>query len=186
MVTKNLQRQTASGPLQTTHLSVPRPLATPTDLSPDAVSRVTDALNRLAADAFALYLKTKNFHWHLTGVHFRDLHLLFDEQADAIFGAIDLLAERVRRIGGTTLRSIGHVARLTRIADDDEGFVPSLEMAKRLMADNQRVTEAMRAAHATCEEARDVASASILEILIDESERRHWFLFEVQQGLEAT
>lgn len=186
MATKSTQRQTAAGPLQEAHLPVPRALATPSDLAPDAVAAVTTALNGLAADAFALYVKTKNFHWHLSGVHFRDLHLLFDEQAEAIFASIDQLAERVRRIGGTTIRSIGHIARLSRIADDDNAFVAPLDMARRLMADNERMIKAMRAAHGVCEDARDVASVSVLEVLIDEAERRHWFLFEVQQGLEAS
>ncbi|HEY9723869.1 MAG TPA: DNA starvation/stationary phase protection protein, partial [Oscillatoriaceae cyanobacterium] len=120
----------------------------------------------------------------LAGVHFRDLHLLFDEQAEAILASIDLLAERVRRIGGTTIRSVGQIDRLKSIADDDEAFVPAHEMVDRLMKDNRHMVEAMRAAHDVCDEGRDVATASILETLIDETERRVWFLFEVHQGLQ--
>ncbi|MNS40440.1 Metalloregulation DNA-binding stress protein [compost metagenome] len=164
---------------------VPDALATPSDLTKAHVEAIAKAVNGLVADAFALYLKTKNFHWHLSGVHFRDLHLLFDEQAEAIFASIDLLAERVRRIGGTTLRSIGHVQALSSIADDDEAFVPAPEMVKRLMDDNRRMVAAMRAAHAICDDGQDVGTASILENLIDETERRVWFLFEVHQGMQT-
>ncbi|MBC7546095.1 MAG: DNA starvation/stationary phase protection protein [Candidatus Sericytochromatia bacterium] len=166
-------------------LKVSRFLATPTDLAAKDVAAITEALNGLAADSFALYVKTKNFHWHLSGVHFRDLHLLFDEQADAIFVSVDLLAERVRRIGGTTIRSIGHVGQLSRIRDDNDEFVPPHEMVRRLMADNETMIRAQRQAHDVCDEARDFASASIIETLIDEAERRNWFLFEVLQGLET-
>ena len=185
MATPRSVRQTAAaGPRPEAPPAVPSPLATPTDLAAEDVAAVSDALNGLAADAVALYLKTKNYHWHLSGVHFRDLHLLFDEQAAAIFASLDLLAERVRRIGGMTLRSVAHVARLTQIDDDDEAFVPPHEMVRRLLRDNERVIGAMRAAHDVCDDARDVASASILEVLLDEAERRAWFLFEVLQGLE--
>jgi starvation-inducible DNA-binding protein len=167
-----------------TRTGVPRQLATPTDLASADVAAIVEALNGLVADSFALYIKTKNFHWHLSGVHFRDLHLLFDEQADPIFLSIDLLAERARRIGGTTIRSVGHVARLTSIADDDDAFVEPVEMVRRLREDNSRVVEAMRRAHEICDEGKDIATASILENLIDEAERRVWFLYEVEQGLE--
>ena len=160
----------------------PRSLATPTDLSAADVQAITDALNPLIADHFALYVKTKNFHWHLSGSHFRDYHLLFDEQADQIFAAIDLLAERVRRLGGTTIRSIAHVSQLQTLADDNEMLVTAGEMVKRLMDDNAHIARAHRAAHAICEDHRDVATASILEILLDEAERRTWFLFEITQA----
>lgn len=159
-------------------------LDTPTDLSPQATKKVSEALNVLLADAFALYLKTKNFHWHISGRHFRDYHLLLDEQSDQIFATTDQLAERVRKIGGTTLRSIGQVTKLQTIKDNDEDYVPPREMLRELMQDNKHIAAAMRKAHEVCDEAGDVASASILEIFIDETERRTWFLFEAtrQEG----
>ncbi|MDH2346318.1 DNA starvation/stationary phase protection protein [Bradyrhizobium sp. SSUT18] len=159
-------------------------LDTPTDLSSQAVNKVSEALNVLLADAFALYLKTKNFHWHISGRHFRDYHLLLDEQSDQIFATTDQLAERVRKIGGATLKSIGQVAKLQTIKDNNEDYVPPRQMLRELMQDNKHVTAAMRKAHEVCDEAGDVASASILEIFIDETERRTWFLFEAtrQEG----
>lgn len=159
-------------------------LDTPTDLPPDGVKKVSEALNVLLADAFALYLKTKNFHWHISGRHFRDYHLLLDEQSDQIFATTDQLAERVRKIGGTTLKSIGQVAKLQTIKDNNEDYVPPREMLRELMQDNKHVAAAMRKAHDVCDEAGDVASASILENFIDETERRTWFLFEAtrQEG----
>lgn len=159
-------------------------LDTPTDLAPQATKKVSEALNVLLADAFALYLKTKNFHWHISGRHFRDYHLLLDEQSDQIFATTDQLAERVRKIGGTTLRSIGQVAKLQTIKDNNEDYVPPREMLRELMQDNKHVAAAMRKAHEVCDEAGDVASASILEVFIDETERRTWFLFEAtrQEG----
>lgn len=159
-------------------------LDTPTDLSPQAVNKVSEALNVLLADAFALYLKTKNFHWHISGRHFRDYHLLLDEQSDQIFGTTDQLAERVRKIGGTTLKSIGQIAKLQTIKDNNEDYVPPREMLRELMQDNKHVAAAMRKAHEVCDDAGDVASASILEVFIDETERRTWFLFEAtrQEG----
>jgi starvation-inducible DNA-binding protein len=162
-------------------------LDTPTDLPPAAVSKISEALNVLLADAFALYLKTKNFHWHISGRHFRDYHLLLDEQSEAIFATTDQLAERVRKIGGATLKSIGQVARLKTIKDNDEAYVPPREMLRELMDDNKHVAAAMRKAHEVCDEAGDVASASLLEVFIDETERRTWFLFEAsrQEGSNA-
>ncbi len=159
-------------------------LDTPTDLSSQAVNKVSEALNVLLADAFALYLKTKNFHWHISGRHFRDYHLLLDEQSDQIFATTDQLAERVRKIGGATLKSIGQVAKLQTIKDNDEDYVPPRQMLRELMQDNKHVAAAMRKAHEVCDEAGDVASASILEVFIDETERRTWFLFEAtrQEG----
>jgi starvation-inducible DNA-binding protein len=159
-------------------------LDTPTDLQPQAVNKVSEALNVLLADAFALYLKTKNFHWHISGRHFRDYHLLLDEQSEQIFATTDQLAERVRKIGGTTLKSIGQVAKLQTIKDNNEDYVPPREMLRELMQDNKHVAASMRKAHEVCDDAGDVASASILEVFIDETERRTWFLFEAtrQEG----
>ena len=154
---------------------------TPTDLSADAVEKVAKALNGLLADAFALYLKTKNFHWHLSGRHFRDYHLMLDEQSDQIFATTDPLAERVRKNGGRTLRSIGEVAKLQTIKDNDEAYVPPVEMLRELMNDNKKMAAAMRKAHEVCDDAKDIASASLLENYIDDTERRTWFLFEASQ-----
>jgi starvation-inducible DNA-binding protein len=154
------------------------PLGTPTNLTPAASKDVSAALTILLADMFALYLKTKNFHWHMSGPHFRDYHLLLDEQGDQIFAATDAMAERVRKIGGTTLRSIGHVARLQRLLDNDADYVTPLDMLAELREDNKQLTASMRETHALCDEHGDVASASLLENSIDEAERRTWFLFE--------
>ena len=154
------------------------PLGTPTDLSPNAVRDVSGALNILLADAFALYLKTKNFHWHVSGPHFRDYHLLLDEQADQIFSATDAIAERVRKIGAMTLRSVGHVARLQRVLDNDAEYVAPDDMLAELRDDNKQLAARMRETHGLCDEHDDVATASLLEVWIDEAERRTWFLFE--------
>jgi starvation-inducible DNA-binding protein len=156
-------------------------LETPTDLKPNAVPAIAAALNAVLADAFALYLKTKNFHWHMSGPHFRDYHLLLDEHGDQIFAITDPLAERVRKIGGATLRSIGSIARLQRIHDNDAEFVGPAEMLAELRDDNKRLTAGMREAHAVCDEHGDCASTSLLEVWIDEAERRTWFLFEAAQ-----
>lgn len=156
----------------------PEQLATPTDLSSDDVRKVTEAINPLVADAFALYVKTKNFHWHLSGARFRDIHLLLDEQAKAIFGTTDPLAERVRRIGGTTIRSISHINQLQTIGDDNDEFVDPDEMIRRLMEDNRHYAALQRQAHEVCDQAGDVATASLLEDVIDQTERRIWFLYE--------
>jgi starvation-inducible DNA-binding protein len=162
----------------------PKPLATPTDLLPDEARAIVEAVNPLIADAFALYLKTKNYHWHLFGSHFRDYHLLFDEQAEAIFASIDPLAERVRRVGGTTLRSIGHISRLQTIADDEEELVAPAEMIRRLLADNARIAQAQRAAIDACESNRDSVTANLLQEILDQTERRKWFLYEISQGAD--
>jgi starvation-inducible DNA-binding protein len=154
------------------------PLQTPTDLKPNAVRDVAGALNALLADMFALYLKTKNFHWHVSGPHFRDYHLLLDEQADQIFATTDDIAERVRKIGGTTLRSIGHVGRLQRVLDNDADYVTPMDMLAELRDDNKQLTARMRETHGLCDESGDVATASLLENWIDQAERRCWFLFE--------
>jgi starvation-inducible DNA-binding protein len=157
------------------------PLSTPTDLSPEATRDVTGAMNALLADVFALYLKTKNFHWHLSGPHFRDYHLMFDEQGDQIFAMADPIAERVRKIGGSTIKSISHVARLQRVLDNDADYVEPEDMLAELCEDNKTLTARLREAHNVCDEHRDVATTSLIEIWIDETERRTWFLFEASQ-----
>jgi starvation-inducible DNA-binding protein len=157
------------------------PLATPTDLAPNAVRDIAGALNALLADTFALYLKTKNFHWHVSGPHFRDYHLLLDEQADQIFAMTDAIAERARKLGATTLRSIGHIGRLQRILDNDADYVTPLDMLAELRDDNKQLTASLREAHAVCDEENDVATASLIEVWIDEAERRTWFLFEASR-----
>lgn len=162
----------------------PRQLAVPTDLTPDEVQKVAEALNPLIADHFALYVKTKNFHWHLASSHFRDYHLLFDEQADTIFEAIDPMAERLRKIGATTIRSIRHIADLKRVEDDDDDYVTPLEMIRRLHEDNRKAVEACRKAIEVAEDNRDHPTANILEEVLDAAERRAWFLYEILQGAE--
>jgi starvation-inducible DNA-binding protein len=161
----------------------PKQLATPTDLKPTDVQAIVEAINPLIADAFALYVKTKNFHWHLAGSHFRDFHLLFDEHAEQIFASIDRLAERVRRIGGTTIRSISHISQLQTISDDNNEFVPAGEMIKHLLADEAHIAEMQRKAIAVCDEHRDSATSNALQEILDLTERRKWFLFEITQGL---
>lgn len=155
-------------------------LTTPNNLGEEATKAISNAINPLVADAFALYVKTKSFHWHMSGPHFRDYHLLFDEQADQIFAMIDVLAERVRKLGGLTIHSIGHISQLQTIKDDNEAYVPAKEMVRRLMEDNKHLAEHMLAAHAVCEKHKDCATTSILEVFIDETQRRTWFLFETQ------
>jgi len=154
------------------------PMATPSDIRPEAVKDISGALNALLADVFALYLKTKNFHWHMSGPHFRDYHLLLDEQAEQIFAMTDDIAERVRKIGGTTIRSISNISRLQRISDNDADFVDPSDMLAELMEDNKGLVVSLLAAHDLCEDADDVATASLLENWIDETQRRVWFLFE--------
>ena len=161
-------------------------LTTPTDLGASAQKDISGALNALLADIFALYFKTKNFHWHVSGPHFRDYHLMFDEQAEQIFAATDVLAERVRKLGGTTLRSIGDIGRHQRLADNDAAYVDPQDMLAELREDNQRVITALREAHDLCDEHNDVATASFLENFIDEAERRVWFLYEAGRRGEPT
>jgi starvation-inducible DNA-binding protein len=161
-------------------------LEVPSDLGGNAVRDVAGALNSLLADSFALYLKTKNFHWHVSGPHFRDYHLLLDEQATQIFAATDDMAERVRKIGGTTIRSIGHVARLQTVIDNDAEYVDPVDMLAELRDDNKNFIARLREAHDICDEANDVATASLIENWIDEAERRHWFLFETTRRGERT
>ncbi len=157
------------------------PLGTPALLSPDGVQNITAELNVLLADVFALYLKTKNFHWHVSGPHFRDYHLLLDEQGDQIFAMTDDIAERVRKVGGTTIRSIGHIARLKHVADNDAGYVDPQDMLSELREDNQALIGRMIEIHDLCGDANDVATASVLETWIDETQRRVWFLFEASR-----
>src|SRR5438093_7971509 len=154
------------------------PLETRTDLSHAAVKDISAAMNAILADVFALYVKTKNFHWHMSGPHFRDYHLLLDEQADQLFAMTDPIAERVRKLGGLTLRSIGHIGRAQRVLDNDAEYVEPLEMLAELGDNNQTLAAHMREAHNVCDEHRDVATASLIEVWIDETERRTWFFFE--------
>ena len=156
-------------------------LDTPTDLPQAAVDKISAALNTLLADAFALYLKTKNFHWHVSGRHFRDYHLMLDEQSDAIFATTDQLAERVRKLGGTTVRSIGQISKLQTIKDNNESYVPPRQMLRELMDDNKHMAEAMRKAHKLADGNEDRGTAQLLELFIDETERRTWFLFEASR-----
>jgi starvation-inducible DNA-binding protein len=160
-------------------------LGTPTDLAADAVRDISGALNALLADMFALYLKTKNFHWHVSGPHFRDFHLMLDEQADQIFATTDPIAERVRKIGGTTLKSIGQIAAQKRLLDNDAEFVTARDMLAELRDDNKQLANEMRRTHAVCDEYNDVATASLIEVWIDEAERRTWFLFEATRTVES-
>jgi starvation-inducible DNA-binding protein len=157
-------------------------LDTPTDLGDDAVRDISEKLNVMLADVFALYLKTKNFHWHVSGPHFRDYHLLLDQQSEQIFATTDEIAERVRKIGGLTLRSIGQIAKLQTIKDNDETYVPPLDMLRELMRDNKALVALMRDAHEVADEHDDVATTSLLENFIDQAERRTWFLFEASRS----
>jgi starvation-inducible DNA-binding protein len=172
----------AANPASQRQADVAAPLSTPNDLGANAAAQISGALNGLLADAFALYLKTKNFHWHVSGPHFRDYHLLFEEQADQILASTDVLAERVRKLGGTTLRSIGHVSRTQRVLDNDAEYVDPQDMLAELREDNGAFAARLREAHGMCEELRDVGSVSVLEPFIDDAERRQWFLFETARG----
>ena len=156
-------------------------LATPTDLHARATRDIAGAMNALLADVFALYLKSKNFHWHMSGRHFRDYHLLLDEQASQLFAMTDAIAERVRKVGGSTLRSIGHIARLQRVSDNDAEFVDAPDMLAELREDNQRMAARLRQALGVCDEHRDIATASLIEVWIDETEQRTWYLFELSR-----
>jgi starvation-inducible DNA-binding protein len=154
------------------------PLQTPNDLGTNAMKDLAPALNALLADAFALYAKTKNYHWHMSGPHFRDYHLLLDEHGDQIFAMTDPIAERVRKLGGTTIHSIGHIARLQRIKDNDADYVTPDDMLAELREDNKQFAASLRETHGLCDEHNDVATASLIEVWIDETERRVWFLYE--------
>ncbi len=160
----------------------PKELATPTDLKPEEVRAVVEALNPLIADAFALYTKTKNFHWHIASSHFRDYHLLLDEQAESILDSIDPLAERVRRIGGTTIRSITHIHQLQTIQDDNNEYVPPDKMIQELIKDNRHIAEQQRAAIEICDKNRDTPTGNALQEILDQTEKRIWFLYEISTG----
>lgn len=158
------------------------PLITPTDLRSKATRDITAGMNAILADVFALYLKTKNFHWHMSGPHFRDYHLLLDDQSDQVYAMTDPIAERIRKIGGMTIRSIGHISRIQRIKDNDADYVDPLDMLAELREDNKMLASRLRELHDVCDEHRDIATASLIENWIDETERRTWFLFEASRG----
>ena len=176
----------SAGKVQTLRERQMAPLVTPTDLKAKGTKDIAAAMNAILADVFALYLKTKNFHWHMSGPHFRDYHLLLDEQADQIYAMSDPIAERIRKVGGTTLRSIGHISRTQRILDNDAEFVQPLDMLAELREDNKVLAASLREAHNVCEEHRDIATASLIEVWIDETERRTWFLFEASRQGDTT
>ena len=158
----------------------------PDGFESEQVKNLSSVLNALLADAFALYLKTKNFHWHMSGPHFRDYHLLLDEHADQIFAMTDPIAERVRKVGGTTIRSIGHIARLQRVLDNDAEYVEAEDMLSELVEDNKTLAARLREAHGVCDDQNDIATASLIEVWIDETERRTWFLFEAARHGDST
>jgi starvation-inducible DNA-binding protein len=162
------------------------PLITPTDLSAKATKDISGAMNAILADVFALYLKTKNFHWHMSGPHFRDYHLMLDEQSDQIFAMTDPIAERVRKVGGMTLRSIGQISKMQRVLDNDADYVEPLDMLAELREDNNDLAHRMREAHEVVDEYKDIATASLIEVWIDETERRAWFLFEACRGAKTS
>jgi len=160
------------------------PLAVPTDLTRSAVKDIAGAMNAILADVFALYLKTKNFHWHMSGRHFRDYHLLLDEHSDQLYAMTDPIAERIRKLGGLTIKSIGQISRIQRVLDNDADYVDPEDMIAELGEDNQTLAARLREAHNVCEEHRDVATASLIEVWVDETERRTWFLSEIKRGRE--
>ncbi|MEO6928428.1 MAG: DNA starvation/stationary phase protection protein [Casimicrobiaceae bacterium] len=162
------------------------PLATPSDITRAATKDITGSMNAILADVFALYLKTKNFHWHMSGPHFRDYHLLLDEQADQIYAMSDPIAERIRKVGGTTLRSIGHIARTQRVLDNDADYVEPLDMLAELRDDNKMLAARLREAHNVVDDHHDIATASLIEVWIDETERRTWFLFEASRSADSS
>ena len=161
------------------------PLATPTDLKGAATKDIAGGMNAILADVFAIYLKTKNFHWHMSGPHFRDYHLLLDEQADQIYAMTDPIAERIRKVGGSTIRSIGQIARTQRVLDNDAEYVEPLDMLAELREDNKMLAARLREVHNVCDEHRDIATASLIEVWIDETERRTWFLFEAGRRADS-
>ena len=160
------------------------PLTVPTDLTRSAVKDIAGAMNAILADVFALYLKTKNFHWHMSGPHFRDYHLLLDEHSDQLYAMTDPIAERIRKLGGLTIKSIGQISRIQRVLDNDADYVDPADMVAELAEDNQTLAARLREAHNVCDEHRDVATASLIEVWIDETERRTWFLTEIKRGLQ--
>lgn len=163
-----------------------KPLSTPTDLSNKATRDISAVMNGILADVFALYLKTKNFHWHVSGPHFRDYHLMLDEQGEQIFAMTDPIAERIRKLGGMTIRSIGHIARSQRILDNDAEYVEPADMLAELCEDNKSLAARLREAHGVCEEHNDIATTSMIEVWIDETERRTWFLFEASRKADSS
>ena len=175
-----------SSTLQSAKTRRQAPLVTPTDLKAGSTQDIAAAMNGILADVFALYLKTKNFHWHMSGPHFRDYHVMLDEQSDQIYAMTDPIAERIRKVGGTTLRSIGHIARMQRIADNDADFVEPSDMLAELREDNKTLAARLREAHEVCDEHQDIATASLIENWIDETERRTWFLFEASRHGDPT
>ena len=166
--------------------TIKAPLNTPTDLAASATRDIAGSLNAILADVYALYLKTKNFHWHMSGPHFRDYHLMLDEQANQIFAMADPVAERVRKLGGTSLRSIGHIGRIQRVLDNDADYVEPSDMLSELCEDNNMMAASLRQVHNVCDEHRDIASASMIDVWIDETERRTWFLFETTRRQDAS
>jgi len=162
------------------------PLSTPSDLKTQGTADIADSMNGILADVFALYLKTKNFHWHMSGPHFRDYHLLLDEQATQVYAMVDLIAERIRKVGQPTLRSIGDIARRQRIKDNDASYVEPSAMLAELQEDNKQLAARMREAHDVCDDHRDIATASLIENWIDETEQRTWFLFEANRQSDST
>jgi starvation-inducible DNA-binding protein len=180
-MTKTVEKTT-----QDTKMRQRAPLATPTDLQKAATKDIAGAMNAILADVFALYMKTKNFHWHMSGPHFRDYHLLLDEQADQLYAMTDPIAERIRKVGGSTLRSIGHIGRTQRVLDNDAEYVEPSDMLAELREDNKMLAARLREAHNVCEDHRDIATASLIEVWIDETERRTWFLFEASREADAT
>jgi starvation-inducible DNA-binding protein len=162
------------------------PLATPTDLKKAATKDISGAMNGILADVFALYMKTKNFHWHMSGPHFRDYHLLLDEHADQIYAMTDPIAERIRKVGGSTLRSIGDIGRRQRVKDNDAQYVEPADMLAELREDNKTLAARLREAHSVCEDHQDIATASLIEVWIDETERRTWFLFEAGRMADSS
>jgi len=183
-----MKKSTKSATAKTDNLKTLRkaPLATPSDITREAAKDITGAMNAILADVFALYMKTKNFHWHMSGPHFRDYHLLLDEQADQIYAMTDPIAERVRKLGGTTLRSIGHIARTQRVLDNDADYVEPLDMLAELRDDNKTLAARLREAHNVVDDLHDIATASLIEVWIDETERRTWFLFEASRNADSS
>ena len=181
-----MARTTSSGQAHKENVHTRERLGTPTDLSADALRDICAGVNGLLADVFALYLKTKNFHWHMSGPHFRDYHLLLDEQADQLFAMTDPIAERIRKLGGNTIKSIGHISRLQRVTDNDADYVEPLDMLAELREDNKMLAAHFREVHDLCDKHRDIATASLIEVWIDETERRTWFLFEASRHGDAS
>jgi starvation-inducible DNA-binding protein len=179
-------KKTAAKQIQKLKAERKAPLATPSDLPRAATRDIAGAMNAILADVFALYLKTKNFHWHMSGPHFRDYHLLLDEQADQLYAMTDPIAERIRKVGGSTLRSIGHIARTQRVLDNDADYVEPLDMLAELREDNKTLAARLREAHDVSDEHRDIATASLIEVWIDETERRTWFLFEASRKADSS